>query len=210
MSRIKICGLTRQEDISAVNMAVPDYIGFVFAPKSRRFLPLEKAAALKRGLLPEIQAAGVFVNAPLHEVMRAAQEKIIDVIQLHGTEDEAYIEKLRKETALPIIKAYPARGPRDIAEANSSAADMILLDTYRSGSFGGSGETFGWELLSGLKRPFFLAGGIGLSNLGEALATGAYGIDVSSGAEGADGKKDAEKIKQIVAMVRKAESKGGN
>lgn len=210
MSKIKICGLTRPEDIAAVNEAEPDFIGFVFAKKSRRQISLEQAAALKQQLVPKIRAVGVFVDEPLECIVRAAERGIIDAVQLHGTEDEAYIGALRQRMRLPIAKAYPARDTFDIGKANRSAADIILLDTCRKGSFGGSGEVFPWDLLSGVRRPFFLAGGIGLTNLSNALATGAYGIDISSGAEGADGMKDAEAIKQIVAQVRAAELKGGN
>ena len=210
MSKIKICGLMWEEDIVAANAALPDYAGFVFVTKSRRNVSLEQAAMLQAKLSPQIKAVGVFADEEPERVVQAAEQGVINMIQLHGAESERYIEALRRRVRLPIIKAFPVRNASDILEANRSCADLILLDTFRQGNFGGSGETFSWELLSGVRRPFFLAGGIGLSNLQDALATGAYGIDVSSGVEGADGKKDAEKMKQIVAGVCAVEIKGGN
>jgi phosphoribosylanthranilate isomerase len=186
MSKIKICGLSRIEDITAVNQSLPDYIGFVFAP-SRRRIDRETAAMLKERLDPRVKAVGVFVDENPDEIM--AFKNIIDIIQLHGSEDERYIKKLKSMTDMSIIKA---------GGEISSAADYLLFDNATPGS----GKTFDWSALGGVGRPYFLAGGLNGENIPEAIRLlSPYCIDVSSGAE-TDGRKDALKIEQIVRMVK--------
>lgn len=200
MTRIKLCGLSRPCDIAAANTLKPEYIGLVFAPKSKRHVTPEQAAALKRQLSPEIMAVGVFVNETPQTVADLLNSGIIDAAQLHGGEDEAYISSLRRLTAKPLIKAFRIQTEGDIAAAAASSADYILLD-----SGAGSGEVFDWQLIRNVKRPYFLAGGLDPANVAAALrALHPFAVDVSSGIE-TDGAKDQTKMAAFVAAVRKEE-----
>ena len=201
MTKIKLCGLTRPEDIAAANALQPEYIGFVFAAKSKRAVSPEKAAELKAQLSPEIQAVGVFVNEMPETVARLLNENIIDIAQLHGQEDEAYIHRLRELTNKLLIQAFRVDGPESLAKAQKSPADLILLD---SGA-GGTGTAFDWTLLEKFERPYFLAGGLDPDTVGDAVKRfHPYAVDVSSGIETA-GKKDKQKMAAFVAAVRKNE-----
>ena len=199
--RIKICGLSRIRDIEAVNRVRPDYIGVVFA-QSRRQVGATWAAARRRALDSRIPAVGVFVNAPVAEVVRLADSGTIQVIQLHGDEDEAYIRELKGRSSAPVIKAVRVRGGEDILRAERLPCDYLLLDTYTKGQYGGSGRVFDWELIPPLNKPFFLAGGICLENVPEALACRPYCLDVSSAVE-TEGRKDPEKIRRMVEAVHR-------
>ncbi|MBR0411652.1 MAG: phosphoribosylanthranilate isomerase [Eubacterium sp.] len=197
MTRIKMCGLTALSDIYEANSLAPDYIGFVFAKKSRRYLDPGKAALLKKALKPGIRAVGVFVDEDPLYIRSLAEEKIIDMVQLHGTEDEAYIKRLRELTSAPIIKAFQIKSLKDLSRVETCSADHILLD---SGT--GSGQTFNWELLSETGRPYFLAGGLTPDNVGRAVSLlHPYGVDVSSGIE-TGGKKDALKMRRFMKAVQ--------
>ncbi|MBR2176491.1 MAG: phosphoribosylanthranilate isomerase [Clostridia bacterium] len=201
MAKIKICGLMRMEDIEAVNEAKPDYIGFVFAKGGKRTVSHETAAELKRNLCPDIKAVGVFLNNSVEEVSALADQGIIDIIQLHGDEDEEYITDLRSRTVQPIVKAVRVRTEEEIFRAERLPVDYLLLDTYKKGAYGGTGETFDWSRIPQLQKPFFLAGGLDESNITAAAGYGAYCLDVSSGVE-TDGKKDRQKIINLVRKVR--------
>lgn len=199
--RIKLCGLTRPEDIRAANAAGADYIGFVFAEKSRRFVSPAAAAQLKALMDEHIQAVGVFVNAPLEQVAGLLAAGTIDVAQLHGSEDGAYLTALRQCTDKPIIQAFRVDSPADVAQAVRSRADFLLLDNGP----GGTGRRFDWSLVKGVTRPFFLAGGLCPENVAEAVRTvHPYAVDVSSGIE-TGGVKDAAKMQAFVRAVRQAE-----
>ncbi|MGV8906444.1 MAG: phosphoribosylanthranilate isomerase [Acetobacterium sp.] len=199
MTKIKICGLFRLEDIDAVNSAKPDYIGLVFA-ESRRQVDFETAKRLKSALNKEIKAVGVFVNQPVEEIMALANARIIDVIQLHGDEDEEYISKLRVAVSLPIIKAMRIRKKSDVKKIT---ADFALFDTYDKNQYGGSGRSFNWDLLQGYEGNFFLAGGLQNDNIEAAIKTvKPYCVDISSGVE-TNGIKDHKKIHEIVEKVRR-------
>lgn len=195
--KIKICGLTRPEDIACVNRLLPDYIGFVFWPRSRRLVTRQQAAQLKAMLSPEIRAVGVFVNAPMEEVAGLLVEGIIDMAQLHGEESEEDIRYLQTATSKPIIKAVKVHGRQDVEAWLDSAADFLLFDSGM-----GSGQTFDWSLLKGVSRPYFLAGGLGPENLEQVLfQDGPYGVDLSSSVE-TDGRKDPEKMRRVMELVR--------
>lgn len=201
MTKIKLCGISRESDISVVNELKPEYIGFVFAKKSKRYVAPEAAAVLKSKLSEEIQAVGVFVNESVEQVAKLLEENIIDIAQLHGSEDENYISELRKLSKKPIIKAFCIKDSDDIAAIECSSADYVLLD---SGT--GSGKTFEWNLIKNIRRPFFLAGGLDTQNVEMAVKEiKPYAVDVSSGIE-TDGYKDAEKMTMFVAAVRKEKS----
>ena len=199
MTKIKLCGLTRPEDIAAANALKPEYIGFVFAPKSRRAVSREKAAGLRAQLSPEIQAVGVFVNETPETVARLLNEDLLDIVQLHGQEDAAYIARLRSLTPKPLWQAFRVEDAASLAAAARSPADMVLLD---SGA-GGTGTVFNWKLLQGFPRPYILAGGLDADNAADAVSRlHPDVVDVSSGIETA-GRKDPAKMAAFVAAVRK-------
>ena len=197
MTRIKMCGLSRPEDIEAANELKPEYIGFVFAEKSRRYVTPEKAAGLKRRLSPDIQTVGVFVNAELSLIRELVDRDVIDMIQLHGDEDDAYIREVRSFTDKPVIRAFRVTDAEDIEEAERSTADLILLD-----SGAGTGAVFDWKLAGQIRRPFFLAGGLDPENVEEAVRKlNPYAVDVSSGIE-TDGLKDRAKMAAFADAAR--------
>ena len=200
--KIKLCGLTRPCDIEAVNELQPDYIGFVFAKKSRRYVSPEKAEELKAMLAPGIQAVGVFVNEEPEQIAALFEAGTIDVAQLHGQESETEIRRLRELTDHPLIQAFRIDTEQDVERANASTADYVLLD---SGA-GGTGTVFDWDLLRAIRRPYFLAGGLDTENLGTVKAKlNPYGVDVSSGIE-TGGYKDKEKMTAFVAAARKEDT----
>ena len=198
--KLKFCGLTREADIRAANETRPDYIGFVFA-ESRRRVTDEQVARLRALLSPGIQAVGVFVNDDPTHIALLANRGVIDLIQLHGSESAAYIQRLRTMTAAPIICALRVGKQTDIKQAESNLVDFLLLDTYTKDAYGGSGRIFDWSLLGEVGKPYFLAGGLNESNITRAMRTGAYALDLSSGIE-TDGVKDAEKMRRVAALVK--------
>lgn len=203
-TKIKLCGMRRPEDILAVNQAKPDYIGFICSRRFWRHISLEEAAVLKRMLDPGIQAVGVFVDEPYEEIAGWLKKGVIDLVQLHGEEDEYYIRQLRKvmlfqETLVPVIQAFRVKTEKDLLRAGHSIADYILLD-----SGAGSGVTFDWSLLDSMDRPYFLAGGLGPDNVAEAIRRfHPYAVDMSSSLE-TERKKDPEKIRRAVREARNA------
>ncbi len=199
-TKIKICGLRRPEDILFVNEAKPDFAGFIIdVPKSRRNVSPEKVRELTALLSPEILPVGVFVNAPMETILSLANDGTLKTVQLHGQESQSYLEELKKQVSIPVIRAFSIRSAEDLTEAEKSPADFVLLDN----GAGGTGETFDWSLLSSFKRPFFLAGGLRPENITEAVSRfHPYALDLSSGVE-TDGYKDKEKIIAAVAAVRR-------
>lgn len=198
MTKIKLCGLSRPCDIEAANELNPEYIGFVFAPKSKRYVTPERAAKLRQLLAPGIQAVGVFVRENPQTVAAMLNSNVIDMAQLHGGEDEDYIRQLRELSHKPIIQAFRIETADDIASAQQSSADYILLD-----SGGGTGTVFDWNLVQTLTRPYFLAGGLDVENAGKAQTLlKPYAVDVSSGIE-TDGYKDKTKMAAFVRAIRK-------
>ena len=200
MSKIKICGLFRDCDIDYVNEAKPDYIGFILNfPKSHRNISPERALELRSRLAEDIRPVGVFVNQPAEVVCEAAKRARLSVIQLHGQEDNNYIADLRKRisSTTPIWKAFRIRTASDLAAAQSSTADEILLDNGY-----GTGEVFDWSVISDFDRPFILAGGLTSGNIHEAMELfNPRVLDISSGVE-TDKVKDREKIFAAVRAVR--------
>lgn len=198
MTRIKFCGLTRKCDIEAVNELGPEYIGFVFWPRSKRVVTREQASELKTMLDPSIKAVGVFVDEDIEVVKSLLNDDIIDIAQLHGSEDGTYINDLKMSTGKPVIKAFKIRSEDDGRQAEESPADMVLLDSGM-----GTGKTFNWEIIKGVKRPFFLAGGLAPDNAAEAIRElHPYALDVSSGIE-TEGIKDTKKMTDFYEAVRK-------
>ena len=203
MTKIKICGLTRTEDIEMVNEFLPDYIGFVFA-KSRRQVSAEQAKELKNKLRPAIKAVGVFVNEKPENIAEIANQGIIDLIQIHGDEDAAYCAQLRKLTQAPIIKVVRVQVEDDLAGIEEFDCDYYLFDTLSSKEYGGTGQAFDHSLLYNkeIKKPFFVAGGLNQDNVAAVIEViKPFGVDTSGGVE-TDGIKDANKIKEFIKQGR--------
>ncbi len=202
MIHIKICGMTRVADITLANTYQPDCIGFVFA-QSKRQITKETARVLKQQLAGNISAVGVFVNQPKEDIACLLEEGIIDMAQLHGQENESDIVYLQKRTHKPVIKAISVRTLTDILAWKETAADYLLFDQGN----GGTGKPFSWEILRQLKehmdfhKPFWIAGGLRVGNIEEALTFAPFGVDVSSSAE-RDGVKDGQAMQQMIACVR--------
>lgn len=194
MKKIKICGLKRREDIEYVNKYQPDYIGFVFAGKKRK-LTYDQVVDLKKYLTSSIQVVGVFVNEDISFVEKLVKEHVIDFVQLHGQEDQKYIQALKEKVDVSIIKAIQIKNEDSFNEHYD--VDYYLYDH----GTGGTGESFDWSMLKEVDKPVFLAGGINLLNIDDALKKNVYALDVSSGVE-TDGFKDEKKIKKIVRRVR--------
>lgn len=208
MSKIKICGLKSENDIKIVNKYGPDYVGFILAP-SKRQVNYEVAKKLKALLNPSILAVGVFVNESLEVIGQYAEDKVIDVIQLHGDESLEMIKKLKQQVSIPVIKAMRIKDEKQLKYLlpfiQEVTADYLLFDTYQEGLYGGSGKSFDWKLLDVVKRAYFLAGGIGLHNIEEACKWKPFAIDVSSGVE-TNGVKDAIKVSELIQKYRAYEA----
>lgn len=199
MTKVKICGLFRPCDIDYINAAMPDYAGFVFA-KSRRQVTKDQAENLRKELNPNIIPIGVFVNEEIDYIAELVKENIISIIQLHGQEDEHYINSLKKIIAIPIIKAIKVTSVEDIMNAQRLPVDFLLLDQ----GDGGTGKTFDWSVVSDIiiEKPFFLAGGMNIDNVEKGInKLKPFAIDISSGVE-TNGVKDETKIREIVRRIQ--------
>lgn len=200
-------------DIEYANRVKPDFVGFIFA-NTRRKISSAQAKQFREALDAEIPAVGVFVNEDISVITSLVQNGCIDMIQLHGEEDADYIRRLREICDVPVIKAVKVQTVEQIRQAAALPVDYLLLDTYRKGVLGGTGEAFDWELLREAKaaagdtaegelfgNPYFLAGGLHAGNLREAAALGSYGLDISSGIE-TDGSKDFTKMVEVMELLR--------
>lgn len=199
MSKVKICGLTKLADIHAVNEYLPDYAGFILSQPYRRYVDIANLAFLRKQLNHRIRAVGVFVNEAPEYIFKYLEQDLIDIVQLHGNEDNDFILEIKREYPFfPLIRSFEIHDEKDIRSANLSLADLVLLDAGK-----GSGKTFDWNLLAGMKRPYILAGGLNPDNISKALAKcDPFAVDTSSGVE-TNGNKDPEKIKAFIAAVRK-------
>ena len=196
--RIKICGLMRPQDIDMVNEVCPDIAGFILASGRRRTVTPEQMRELTGRLKPEIRSAAVFLDQDIRWIADLAAEGLMDIIQLHGHEGNEEIRYLRSRTDKTVIKAFRIDTAENIRRAEDSEADLVLLDH----GAGGTGQAWDWSLLTGMKRPFILAGGLDSENVQEAVRkTQPFGVDVSSGVE-TGGCKDREKMLRFVRTVR--------
>ena len=221
--KIKMCGISKIETIPAVIEANPDYMGLVFAP-SKRQVTVDQAKTLVEELHKQyanrynrdaeqysnqtlihqefIKTVGIFVNETLDNLVTIATEVNLDAVQLHGDEDEAFIQSLKERTNVEVWKAVQIRSAADAEAWIDSSADMLLFDAYHKDERGGTGEVFDWSSLDEFERPFMLAGGIDGTNVARAIRTvRPYGIDISSGIE-TEGVKDDKKIKAFTNIVR--------
>lgn len=208
--KVKMCGISKVETIPAVVEAKPDYMGLVFAP-SKRQVTVEQAEILVEELHKQcinhydtkvVKTVGVFVNETLDNLVRTADTANLDAVQLHGDEDEAFIQSLKERTNVEVWKAIQIRSAADVEKWIDSSADMLLFDAYHKDERGGTGEVFDWSSLDTFERPFMLAGGIDSTNVARAIRTvRPYGIDISSGIE-TNGVKDDEKITAFTKIVK--------
>ena len=208
--KVKMCGISKVETIPAIVDAKPDYMGLVFAP-SKRQVTVEQAKILVEELHKQyavrynsetIKTVGVFVNETVENLLKIAEEVKLDVIQLHGDEDESFIQILKEQSNVEVWKAVQVRSAADAEKWIDSSADMLLFDAYHKDERGGTGEVFDWSSLDEFERPFMLAGGIDSTNVARAIRTvRPYGIDISSGIE-TEGVKDDEKMKAFTNIVR--------
>lgn len=195
MSKIKLCGLFREDDIKYANIVMPDYVGFVFAESTRK-VTKEMAIEFKKNLNEKIMSVGVFVDATIKTIVDIAKSKSIDIIQLHGNENNIFIKKIKKLTKLPVIKAVI------IKEANQDLsiyhdADYMLFDGGR-----GAGKTFDWKWIQNYSKPYFISGGINIYNIRDAIMLlHPYALDISSGIE-ESGIKNLDKMQRVVDAVR--------
>ena len=197
MTKIKFCGLKTLDDISFANELRPEYVGFVFAPKSKRYVAPAQAQKLRAALNKNILAVGVFVNENISAVAELLNADIIDAAQLHGSEDENYIQALRELTSKPLIKAF--RINNFIPNYKFQIPNCFLLIDGGAGD----GKTFDWNLIKNFQREYFLAGGLTPENVGDAIRIlNPFAVDVSSGIE-TDGKKDFNKMAAFAKAVRK-------
>ena len=224
--KVKMCGISKVETIPAIIDAKPDYMGLVFAP-SKRQVTVEQAKTLVEELYKQnvvgnnseaeqtepvtsldtassetIKTVGVFVNETIENLLKIAEEVKLDVIQLHGDEDESFIQILKEQSNVEVWKAVQVRRATDAEKWIDSSADMLLFDAYHKDERGGTGEVFDWSCLDEFERPFMLAGGIDSTNVARAIRTvRPYGLDISSGIE-TNGVKDDEKMKAFTNIVR--------
>lgn len=216
MPKIKICGIKTLADVEKVNQYLPEYIGFVFA-NTKRFVTDRQAYEMKQALAKTIQAVGVFVDEPIDHVINLCKQGILDVVQLHGAESEAYIRALKEKTDTIVIKAVRVQTAEQALSLMSEETDFMLFDTYKKGEFGGTGARFSLETLAEIFqnmkaqkkmiKPYFLAGGLNHQNVAKVItkmteSVGCYAVDVSTGVE-TDGIKDDEKIRQFIQNVRR-------
>lgn len=201
MTKLKICGLRRSEDIAYVNEFQPNYAGFILSEPFWRHISLDELAKLTSDLSNKITPVGVFVNETLDTIIPFS--KYLGVIQLHGDEDDAFIKSLKEHTDCEIWKAIRPQTSDDISKACKGCADKLLIDSFSKNSVGGTGKVGNWEIIKNacISKPFFLAGGISADNIKEAIETvKPYGIDVSSSVE-TDKKKDRDKIKKLSLLL---------
>ena len=198
-TKIKFCGLRREEDVKYAASLDAGFFGFILSDRFKRFVAPEKVARMKEFVPSSAKTVGVFVDETLDYVISTAKTAKLDMIQLHGSESETYIAEIKEKTGLPVIKMIKPVSENDIITARQSIADLILLD---SGA-GGTGKVFDWSLAENLGRDYILAGGLTPVNVGEAVKRlKPFAVDVSSGVE-KEGIKDFSKMKAFAAEVRK-------
>ena len=204
--KIKFCGIRRLEDVAAVNLCQPDYMGMILSGGFRRSISQEQAQRLAQEKSDTIAAVGVFVNESLETICRMAEQLHLQVIQLHGNESAEQIQTLQQKTGLPVWKALRIGTLEELEAAGTNPADCLILEGKTGAGIGGTGVCADWELLArhSWNRSFFLAGGLQPENVLEAIATvSPTGVDFSSGIE-EDGVKSLRRMKQLMTLIRGA------
>lgn len=197
--KIKICGIKNEDEAKIINECRPDIVGFIFA-ESKRKIDSNKAKILRKIIASDIQTAGIFVEQNEDEIIEIYNEKIIDIIQLHGNYDENTVQNLKEKTNAKIIKVIRVN---DNSYEINTKADFILFDAYSKDKYGGLNKTFNWNIKINSNVPYFVAGGINENNVVEMIKKlNPYGVDISSGVE-AGGFKTKEKVSNIIKIIKK-------
>lgn len=199
-TKVKICGITNLEDAQAAVRFGADLIGFIFYPKSPRFIEPEKAIEIIRKIPTFVDTVGVFVNPDAEQIHEMNEQGWLNWIQLHGDETPEFCRSLQWMNTRT-MKAVRVREKTDIENAQIYRTDALLLDTFEDGRYGGTGRTFDWSLLDHLPRRIFLSGGITPENVVQAIEVGVFGIDVNSGIESEPGRKDHAKMKLLFENI---------
>jgi phosphoribosylanthranilate isomerase len=205
--RIKICGNTNLDDARAAAELGAWAVGLIHHPESPRFCPPDVAAEIGAALKRRCEVAGVFVDTPLDEIVSAAADEQLTVVQLHGDQGPSFCREVARRTGAKVMKAFRVRSAAEVRRAEAFRTDFHLFDAYRPGTPGGTGESFDWELLADRRSriPFVLAGGLDPENVGEAItAAGPWGVDVTSGVEDTPGRKDHERLAAFFEAARAA------
>ena len=202
-TKIKICGITNLDDaLLAVDLGA-DALGFIFYPKSSRYVKVQEAANICNALPPFVAKVGVFVDELEYEIEKARHECLINALQFHGDEPPGFCQKFAAKS----IKAIRVRGEESLRAAEEYDVDALLLDTYTDESRGGTGRTFDWSLAVRAKEflsaPIILSGGLTTANVQEAVRkVRPYAVDVASGVEREPGKKDPEKLRRFIELCK--------
>lgn len=206
MTRTKICGITRVEDVMAVAQNGADALGLVFYGKSPRYVTMQQASRLMNSAPPFVTVVGLFVNPSEEEVRNVLSRVPLDVLQFHGEEEPEFCTRFNR----PYLKAVRVRAGVDLIQCavRYAGAQGLLLDACIEGTHGGTGASFDWALIPhGLPLPVILSGGLHAGNVGKAIRqVRPYAVDVSSGVEAAKGIKDAAKIAAFINEVKRVDS----
>jgi phosphoribosylanthranilate isomerase len=207
MTNVKICGITRLNDALAAVELGAWAVGTIFYPESPRRCEVDDAAAIATALRRKTEVVGVFVNAPLDEVLETVENVPLTMLQLHGDEGPSYCEEARRRTGLAVIKAGRAQDASAVRALSAYRTDFHLLDAHVSGSWGGTGKRFDWELAAAHpgRPPLLLSGGLVPENVADAIAAvRPFAVDVASGVESAPGRKDPDTLRRFFASVERA------
>jgi phosphoribosylanthranilate isomerase len=206
-AKVKICGITRLEDARLAVESGAWAIGMVFHPDSPRQVEIERAAEIATAFRRRCEVVGVFVNAPLDDVLRTLGSVPLTTLQLHGDEGPSYCAEAKRRSGLNVIKAVRAKDMHAVRALSAFSTDFHMIDAYVPGAYGGTGERFDWELATvhAGATPLILSGGLTAENVGEALAVARpHAVDVSSGVEAAPGVKDPYRLQAFFEAVRSA------
>src|SRR3989338_1349341 len=203
MPKVKICGITNLEDATNAAELGADYIGFNFYKKSQRHIEESEAKKIIEKIPDNVKKAGIFVNENLDKVISIATDLNLDLIQLHGYENPEYCKQLKDKSKKSIIKAFRVKTRKDIKKIEKYNVDFLMFDAYAGGMFGGTGKTFDWNALNGIKKPFFLSGGLNPVNVRGAIElTKPFAVDAASGVEENPRKKDYNKMKEFIEAAK--------
>lgn len=199
--KIKICGLQSLEDISYINEFMVDFAGFIFYPKSKRFITIKQSELMKNKLNSNIKTVGVFVDEDLKNLEQIIKTGVLDFVQLHGNENNQYINYVKETLKIPVIKAFKADCNLKFNIDNTNA-DFVLIDSFNKNSFGGTGNSFDWKIIPKTNKKIFLAGGLNSENVLSAMHfVNPYCLDINSGVE-INGRKDRKKISDIIKIIK--------
>lgn len=207
MTKVKVCGMTNLDDAEHAASLGAWAIGLIHHSDSPRFVAPEEAERIGAALKRRCEVAGVFVNSPMEEVVRAAEREQLTLLQFHGDEGPSFCAEAGRRTGARVIKAFRVRSQEEVHAAEAFRTDLHLFDAHRPGTPGGTGESFDWELLAGRRSqiPMILAGGLTPGNVGEAIGLAhPYAVDVVTGVEAEPGRKDPSKVADFIEAVRAA------